>query len=49
MTLRQKFLLLLANILAAILFVWPLAILMIWGFAEINGDVPTRREQEEQG
>lgn len=49
MTLRQKLLLAIANILAGIIFIWPFAILMIWGFAEINGDVPTRREQEEQG
>lgn len=49
MTIRQKLLTLAAGLLAAWLLVWPWAIMLIWGFAELNGDVPTRSEPEKEG
>lgn len=45
MTARQKLLALVAGIAGAVLFTWPVAILMIWFYAEINGDFPTVREE----
>ena len=45
MTAKQKLLLLAAGIIGAVAFTWPVAVLMIWFFAEVNGDVPTVREE----
>lgn len=49
MTLQQKLLTALAGALASWLFIWPIALMMLWGFAELNGDIPTKPESEKEG
>lgn len=49
MTIRQKLLLLAIGIILAFLFTWPLAVLLIWFFAEVNGDIATIPEPEQEG
>ena len=46
MTRKQKLLTLVAGLIAAYLLTWPVAVLMIWFYAEVNGDVPTVSEKE---
>jgi len=46
MTLRQKILLGIIGLLASWLFTWPLGLLLIWFFSEVNGDIPTKPEPE---
>jgi hypothetical protein len=47
MTIKQKVLLLGCGIIAAYLFTWPLSLLLIWFFAEVNGDIKTIPEAKE--
>lgn len=49
MTLRQKLLLVIAGLIGSALFTWPIAPMILWGFAELNGDVPTKPEPEKEG
>lgn len=46
MTLNQKILLYAAGLVAAFLFTWPAGLLMLCIFAEANGDIPTKTEEE---
>lgn len=42
LTIRQKFLVYAAGLLAAYLFTWPVALLALFFFADRAGDVPTK-------
>lgn len=49
MTLRQKLMLAIAGFIGSALFTWPIAPMILWGFAEVNGDIPTIPEPGKGG